>query len=132
MFSNGFFKRKPSRFTRLSEPDELEIALSESEQAPVILFKHSSLCSLSSWARRQVDNLADSTDTVLYEVVVQKSRPLSSLIVAKTGIAHQTPQVMILHHRQVVYHSTHSQIQTHELQEALKARPEPVTNTLDS
>jgi len=119
MFNGRFFKRKPSRYTELYDFDDLERVLEASEREPVLVFKHSSMCSLSSWARRQVERIADDPGCPLFELVVQRARPVSAAITSATGVSHQTPQAIIIHNRNTIYHSSHSQIRWESLRDAI-------------
>ncbi len=119
MFKGRFFKKRPSRYEEIVDSEDLEHILEASELHPVLVFKHSSMCSLSSWARRQVERLADDPGIPLFELVVQRARSVSAAIVSITGVSHQTPQAIVIHNRNVVYHSSHGQIRWESLRQAI-------------
>ena len=95
-----------NHFTPITDAQALEQLLSRSHNAPVILFKHSSTCPISSAAYRQMSQV--EADVSL--VVVQRARDLSNEIASRTGIRHESPQVIILKNGEVVWSASHFDI----------------------
>ncbi|GIV61177.1 MAG: hypothetical protein KatS3mg044_0043 [Rhodothermaceae bacterium] len=101
--------------TPLEREEELEAVLDRSHTEPVVLFKHSLTCGISSMARREVLKLAQEHDVPVYEVVVQRARPLSNRIAERFAIRHESPQVLVFRDGQPVFHTSHGAIQTERL-----------------
>lgn len=80
--------------------------LTQSNEAPVILFKHSAVCGISDRAYRQV---AEVNEPVML-VVVQAARELSSEIAKQTGIEHESPQAIVFRNGKPVWWASHQQI----------------------
>lgn len=97
-------------FLRLHTDDELEQARARSEEAPVVLFKHSALCSLSAMARQEMLQLTKPGDPPVYQLVVQESRPLSNTIESTYGIRHESPQVIVLYRGEPVFNASHRRV----------------------
>ena len=80
--------------------------------APVaIVFKHSTTCGISAHAHRETERfLADNPEQVVHKVEVVESRVLSDYIEAKTGIRHESPQLLVLRNGRVVWQGSHSRV----------------------
>lgn len=101
---------RPMNIHSVNDDQSLDSAFEHSMKEPVVLFKHSSTCPISAMARNQITSLHDPEDPPVYEVVVQRSRPISHKIEAELGIKHESPQVIILHQKEPVFHTSHSRI----------------------
>jgi bacillithiol system protein YtxJ len=98
--------------TDISALDEL---LARSQTAPVVLFKHSSTCSISADVYREVAQYKGE----VFLVVVQTARPLSNEIAARTGIRHESPQAIVLRHGRAVWRESHYDITADGLSRAV-------------
>lgn len=90
----------------------------QSKSAPVIVFKHSSICPTSSYAKREMDAFIDSSKITAYLVVVQNQRQLSNEIADHLSIKHESPQALCLKHGQVVTSLSHYDITQDNLTKA--------------
>lgn len=94
-------------FTQISRADELESLFEQSNDESVILFKHSLTCPISHAAYEEMSRL--DRDTVNL-IVVQDARSVSNEIAQRTGIKHESPQILILRGGEVAFHSSHYDI----------------------
>lgn len=106
-------------FLPLTSASDLAEALATSYEQPVVLYKHSATCPLSTRARRAVQPIAEGA-VPTYEVVVQQARPVSQQISTELGIRHETPQVLIVHHGTPVFETSHGAVTTAAVHEALQ------------
>jgi bacillithiol system protein YtxJ len=83
--------------------EKLDDVFDRSHGAPVVLFKHSNRCGISSHVLEMVRDI----DGELHVVVIQENRDLSNEISARTGYTHQSPQAFVLKDGKPVYHATH-------------------------
>lgn len=82
---------------------DFQALLDASESRPVFLYKHSTACGISAWAQIQFTRFAEQDNRPLYaRILVLERRELSDLIAEKTGIRHQSPQVIALRHGRAV------------------------------
>ncbi len=93
-------------FNSLADTKTLDELIARSHNEPVILFKHSTTCPISSAAYREMSKVADEVAML----VVQKSRDVSNEIAKRTGIRHETPQTLILRNGEVVWSASHFDI----------------------
>ncbi len=105
--------------TPLTQLEELNVLLKKSEEQPIIIYKHSTACGLSLMAEREIKKLAGKISFPIYQVTVQTHRSLSNEIAHRTGIRHETPQVIVLYKGQPVFHTSHSKVRADYLMKKL-------------
>ena len=81
----------PTSFSPVTSITALDRLLDRSRQQPVVLFKHDTTCSISAAAYQELAQLPD--DITLVDGAEQND--LAQHIAARTGIAHQSPQVIV-------------------------------------
>lgn len=113
----------PAPFHPLDSDDALERALEQSDQEPVVLFKHSNTCSLSARANREMQALTEDDDPPIYRLIVQESRALSNRIAADFDIRHESPQVIVLNEQTPVFDASHLSVSATAIRNALPSRP---------
>ena len=106
-----------NHFTQITDKQALEQLMERSHKAPVVLFKHSSTCPISSAAYEQMSQVA--TDVTL--LVVQKARDVSKEVEARTGIRHESPQTIVLRNGQAVWNASHFDITARAVEQAVRA-----------
>lgn len=84
-----------------------------------LLFKHSLTCPISARAFREYTTFVVGGSTVptgWIDVVGQ--RPWSQRVETETGLAHESPQVLLLQKGQVIWHASHGGITKESLTKA--------------
>src|SRR6185503_6716704 len=101
-----------SHLTPLSHLDDLEAAIAESRERPVLLFKHSRTCGISCEALDELRaHLDDSTLQATYKLItVQSHRQLANEASLRLGVRHETPQAILLRGGQPVWTASHFRI----------------------
>ncbi|MEZ4758030.1 MAG: bacillithiol system redox-active protein YtxJ [Flavobacteriales bacterium] len=87
---------------QLAEIDQLSIS------RPVLILKHSTRCNISAAALARLDR--SGTPERLepaYYLDLLRFRPLSNAIEARYGIAHASPQVLIIRNGKCVFDTSH-------------------------
>lgn len=87
----------------------------------VVIYKHSTACSLSMLAKDNILQFLDSHDVDIHMVHVIEDRPVSNFIESATGIRHESPQLLILDDGNVTAHESHMRISDDYLEDHLKA-----------
>lgn len=78
------------------------------ERAELILFKHSTQCGLSAMAYQEMVRFAlEHRDVEVHVVNVLESRVVSDEVERRTGVEHESPQVLIVGDGAVVWHASH-------------------------
>jgi bacillithiol system protein YtxJ len=88
---------------------------------PVWLFKHSLTCGVSARAWRQFEAFAigrPEAGALFAKVEIQRARELSRAIAERSGVRHQSPQVLLLSGGAAVWHESHWRISQRALAEA--------------
>ena len=85
---------------------------------PVLIFKHSTQCPISAYAKHEVEEFLTQTNAPNIAVNVIEQRAVSNYIQERTGVVHQSPQAIIVHGTTVLWSASHKTITTHSLQEA--------------
>jgi len=107
----------------LTSMSDWENALEASEDQTVLIFKHSSACSVSARADQELTTLAGESDLPIYQVVVQQARPVSNEIADTLGVRHETPQAILLRDRAPVYHTSHFEVTADTIRGELPTAP---------
>ena len=105
-----------NHFINLENLRQLDDLIEQSNHAPVILFKHSATCGISSDAFEEMSKIKGLVGLV----VVQTAREVSREIEARTAIGHESPQVIILHDQKAVWSASHRQVKAEAVEEALR------------
>ncbi len=105
----------------LTSISDLNDAISSSENRLVVLFKHSTRCSISRMSLKILEMGWDSSlDNVdVYYLDLLKYRDVSNSISEQLSIEHQSPQLLVLHQGKVLGVSNHSGINAEEVKKHL-------------
>lgn len=67
------------------------------DEESALVFKHSTHCPISANARREMESLVSGGEPVpVYEVDVNAERELSDYVAERSGVTHESPQVILL------------------------------------
>jgi bacillithiol system protein YtxJ len=103
-------------FVTVAGADELEKLFARSHEEPVLLFKHSLTCPISSAANAQMRKVAGEVSLV----VVQKARDVSREVEARTGVRHESPQALVIVDGRAVWTESHWGITAEKVEQALR------------
>jgi len=106
-----------NHFVKVTDTKSLEDLAARSKQRPVVIFKHSLTCPISAAA---YDQMAEFEGEVAL-VEVQRARELSREIEDRLGVAHESPQVIVLRNGQVAWNASHFKITANAVAAAVRA-----------
>jgi len=106
-----------NKFFRIDDRAALENLLTDSKQKPVIVFKHSNACSISSRAYCEMEKV----DGHVNVVEVQSAREISRELANLTGVQHETPQVIVLRDGKAVWDASHFDVTASDVAKALES-----------
>ncbi len=112
-FKNILNKETPkldSKRIALIDQDQIDDIIKASAQKPVLIFKHSTRCGISSMMLKRFDIKIADLSMPYYFLDILKYRPLSNLIQDKFDITHQSPQLLVIKNGKVIAHDSHSGI----------------------
>jgi bacillithiol system protein YtxJ len=105
-----------NNFLRLADKATLDRLLLDSRDHPVVLFKHSNTCGISSAAYREMEQL-DNVNLL----EVQSARELSREIESITDVEHESPQVIVLKDGKAVWNASHYGVKAVAVSDAVEA-----------
>jgi len=104
----------------LLQDHDLEQLLNRSKTDPVLIFKHSTQCSISAQVYEEFSSFVDGVrDLHCGAVLVIENRGLSNAIARRFGIRHESPQALLIKDGHVVWHASHWSITSDALNSAL-------------
>jgi bacillithiol system protein YtxJ len=103
-----------TRFNKVSGVEVLDSLLEQSQSETVILFNHDPYCPISARAFGQMEKF--DGDVALIDVSREKS--LTREIQGRTGVRHESPQVIVLRDGRPTWSASHFQITADAVQEA--------------
>jgi bacillithiol system protein YtxJ len=107
-------------WNKLNSDSQLAEIKEESENQPVLIFKHSTTCSISAMALSRMErNWSDQLGVKPYYLDLLANRAISNKIVSEFGIDHESPQVLLIRNGECVYDASHMSISFAGLQQAV-------------
>ena len=94
--------------TNLAQLNDIE---NMSSVKPIVIFKHSTRCSISRFALKQFEREYDLDETVdAFFLDLIEHRDVSNEIASKFGVYHESPQLILIKNGKAVYDVSHSEI----------------------
>ncbi len=99
-------------WNRLTSIDQLIKIEKESIHQPIVIFKHSSRCGVSSMTFRQFENNfnIENDKVKLYFLDLIAFREVSNEVAIRFQVMHQSPQLIVLKNGNTIHHSSHYSI----------------------
>lgn len=100
---------------------QLDEMVAFSNENPVVIFKHSTRCSVSRMALKQFEaetlqyNLFTEKKVSMYFLDLLEYRDISNEIANRFNVYHQSPQLLLIKEGKLVYDVSHSDIDALEL-----------------
>jgi bacillithiol system protein YtxJ len=128
-FLKNFFKETSSEESESSKEDVKYFQLDKMEQfdeideisktKPVVLFKHSTRCSISRMALKQFDAEFNYPEEkiVWYLLDLLHHRDLSNEIASRYNVVHQSPQIVVIRNGKAVFNESHDSISAEDLKQ---------------
>lgn len=91
----------------LTDSQQIQAIIELSKQQPVLIFKHSTRCSISATALNRLERAWNLQDAKAYYLDLIAYRPISNALAEQFEVEHQSPQVLIIKNGQCVYHESH-------------------------
>ncbi|MEW8978276.1 MAG: bacillithiol system redox-active protein YtxJ [Symbiobacterium sp.] len=107
---------------QIRTPADVEWVLGESRRRPVLVFKHSTTCPISAQAHREWQAFLASPEAARVGhawVRVIQERPLSLALAGRVGVAHQSPQALLIWDGRAVWHASHHAITAWRLKDVV-------------
>lgn len=126
-FSRSKGEKTPHRNSQvdwkdLTDVKQLDEIIEESKTIPVLLYKHSTRCSVSIMAKNQLDRNWDVPDDKMkcYYLDLLKHRDISNQIADTFNVIHQSPQILIIKDGTCIYNASHDSINVRTIAKQIK------------
>ncbi|MDV6169942.1 bacillithiol system redox-active protein YtxJ [Flavobacterium sp. DG1-102-2] len=105
----------------LTELKQLDEITEESREVPVVIFKHSTRCSISRMALKNFEREynIEKGSAKPYFLDLLEHRDISNAIASRFGVMHQSPQLILIKQGTAVYDTSHSDIDAETLKNKL-------------
>lgn len=95
------------QWIELKSEEQLEEIRSQSKTRPLVIFKHSTRCSISSVALQRLEKSTPPEGADFYFLDLLKHRSLSNKIADTFGVYHESPQILVIRDGECVYDESH-------------------------
>lgn len=100
--------------------NESQLTAIVNDSATVVLFKHSTRCSVSNMAWKMFQQEWNNNESPVYYLDLLNYRSVSNAIASQFQIEHESPQVLVIKNGVCVYHATHQAIDAAIVQAVLQ------------
>ncbi|MGE3073926.1 MAG: monothiol bacilliredoxin BrxC family protein [Dehalococcoidia bacterium] len=114
-----------SQLDEVATDGELNQVFAWSERAPVLLYLHDPYCGLSAVAHGEVSKLGMR----IAWIDVHARHHLGMEVARLTGVRHESPQALILHHRQARWSASHRKVTASSILAALESAEAPAASS---
>ena len=104
-------------FFKIDNKETLDKLITDSKAKPIVIFKHSNACGISSAAYREMEKLEGQVNLL----EVQSARDVSRELADMTGIRHETPQVIVFKDGKAVWNASHFEVKAGAVLKALES-----------
>lgn len=118
MFGNSEEQNLVSKinWVSLTNLDQLNEIIDSSNEKAVLIFKHSTRCSISRFALKQFENEYNLEDKItLYFLDLLNHRDVSNEIAVLFEVEHQSPQLILIKSGKAIFDASHSDIAAEDL-----------------
>lgn len=120
LFGVNNLPKEPKRiipWIPLTSSKQLEDVLKQSQEKPVVIFKHSTRCGISRMVLRQFEKqlTIELNQAKFYFLDLLTYREISNEIATNFQVNHQSPQLIIIKSGTVVYQCSHYEIDATDL-----------------
>ena len=99
----------------LTQSSQIKDIVAQSQEKPVLIFKHSHRCYISKMALRNFEHdFTNPTDSNCYMLDVVGDRLLSIEVVDEFKVQHESPQLIVVSKGVAIYHTSHEGIEARE------------------
>ena len=108
-----------AKFYTLDKMEQFDEIDEISQTKPVVLFKHSTRCSISRMALKQFDAEFNYPEEKIdwYLLDLLNHRDLSNEIASRYNIVHQSPQIVVIRNGKAVFNESHDSISAEDLKQ---------------
>lgn len=99
----------------LNNEVQLDTLKESSRQKPLVIFKHSTRCAVSSMAKSRLERNPQPEGVDFYYLDLIKHKSLSNKIAEIFAVYHESPQILLIKNGECIYDESHSGIQMDDI-----------------
>jgi bacillithiol system protein YtxJ len=104
-------------WNELTEESQVNEIKKQSAAQAVVIFKHSTRCSISGMAKSRLERAIAPEGVAFYCLDLIRYRTLSNKLAEEFGVHHESPQVLLIRNGACVYDESHNGISMQEIVE---------------
>ena len=119
IFGSSEEENKTSKieWRQLTDLGQLNEIVEVSNEKLVVIFKHSTRCSISRYSLKQFENEFALEDKITpYFLDLIEYRDISNEIAQRFGVIHQSPQIILIKEGKAIYDTSHESIEAKKLE----------------
>jgi bacillithiol system protein YtxJ len=111
--------KETAKFYTLDKMEQFDEIDEISQTKSVVLFKHSTRCSISRMALKQFDTEFNYPEEKIdwYLLDLLNHRDLSNEIASRYNVMHQSPQIVVIRNGKAVFNESHDSISAEDLKQ---------------
>lgn len=111
--------KETAKFYTLDKMEQFDEIDEISQTKSVVLFKHSTRCSISRMALKQFDAEFNYPEEKIdwYLLDLLNHRDLSNEIASRYNVMHQSPQIVVIRNGKAVFNASHDSISAEDLKQ---------------
>ncbi|MBO3699210.1 bacillithiol system redox-active protein YtxJ [Roseivirga sp. E12] len=96
----------------LTSEDQIQELIEESKEKPVLIYKHSTRCGISSMVLDRLERTWTSEDNPIKPYILDliSFRNVSNAVAQSFEVYHESPQVILIKDGKAVYDASHMQV----------------------
>ncbi|MEX1002225.1 MAG: bacillithiol system redox-active protein YtxJ [Crocinitomicaceae bacterium] len=121
LFSFGKAQQDKVNWVELASLEQMRELIHNSHETPVVFFKHSTRCSISSMAKNRLEkewDLKSEEVTPVYLDLI-RYRDISNALADELNVIHQSPQILLVRDEKLIHQASHNQITVGDIKEKL-------------
>lgn len=104
-------------WNELTDMAQLDAIIEESKTQPVVIFKHSIRCSISTMAKGRLERSEEPQGVKFYYLDLINHRDISNKVAELFSVHHESPQILLIKNGECTYEESHNGISMEEIEE---------------
>ena len=97
----------------ITSEQQIDDLIASSETS--VVFKHSTRCPISTMAKSRLERTWKAEEQSIYYLDLLRHRDLSNYIAEKSGVVHESPQIIVFKSGKAVFNVSHTAIDSEEI-----------------
>ena len=117
-----FWKKKEKKiipWVDLNEMSHLKEITELSKSQPVLIFKHSTRCSISFMAKNRFEGGFEESEMAIWHLDLIRFRDISNAVAEEFNVLHASPQVLLIKNGKCTFTTSHNGISFNAIRKEL-------------